>query len=145
MSDLSEQAVKRFNEGYNCAQAVLGAFSEKYGMKQEDAYKIATGFGGGIRNGEACGAVTGGVLAISLKYGNSTLEEGNTKMLCYQKTLEFTGAFRERKGSIVCRDLLGCDIGQPDGAKYATEAGLFKCVCPDAVKEAVEILEELGY
>jgi len=145
MSGLSEQAVERFHEGYNCAQAVLSVFSEKYGMKKEDAYRIATGFGGGMRCGEACGAVTGGILVIGLKYGNSTLEEGNTKMLCYEKTTEFTNVFRERKGSVVCRDLLGCDIRKPDERKYATENGLFKSICPDLIKEAVEILEELEY
>lgn len=145
MSVLSEQAVGKFNEGYNCAQAVLSSFSEKYGMKQDDAYKISTGFGGGIRCGEACGAVTGGVLVIGLKYGNSTQEEGNTKMLCYQKTTEFTGIFTKRNGSIVCRELLDCNIGDPEKMKLAADLGLFKKVCPKMIKDAVEILEELGY
>ena len=145
MSKLSEQAVEIFFEGFNCAQAVLGSFSERYGMKKEDAYRIATGFGGGIRCGEVCGAVAGAVLVIGLKYGNDTQEEGNTKSLCYQKTVEFNNLFRERKGSIVCRELLHCNIAVPEEYKAATEAGLFKTVCPEMIKEAVEILEELGY
>lgn len=145
MSILSEQAAEKFGQGYNCAQAVLSSFSEKYGMKQEDAYRIATGFGGGIRCGEVCGAVAGGVLVVGLKYGNDTQEEGNTKWLCYEKTVEFTNIFQKRKGSIVCRELLDCNIGEPEKMKFANETGLFKRVCPGMIKEAVEILEELGY
>lgn len=145
MSKLSEQSVKKFYEGYNCAQIVLSSFCEKYGMSQADAYKIATGFGGGARCGELCGAVAGGILVIGLKYGNCTQDDGNTKMLCYQKTSEFTELFKQRKGSIVCRDLLHCDIGNPDGMKYATEKGIFKQVCPEMIEEAIVLLEELGY
>lgn len=145
MSVLSETEVKKFEEGFNCAQIVLGSFSEKYGMKQEDAYRIATGFGGGIRCGETCGAVAGAVLVIGLKYGNNTQEVGNTKSLCYQKTVEFTELFRQRKGSIVCRELLDCNIAEPEKMKFANESGLFKRVCPNMIKEAIEILEELGY
>lgn len=145
MSILSEQAVKKFSEGFNCAQVVLSAFSEKYWISQADAYKIATGFGGGARNGELCGAVTGAIMVIGLKYGNSALDEGNTKLLCYQKTTEFTKLFQQRKGSIVCRELLSCDIGNPDGMKYATEQGLFQQVCPEMIKETIALLEELGY
>lgn len=145
MSKLSEQEVKKFNEGYNCAQIVLGSFSQKYGMKQEDAYRIATGFGGGLRCGETCGAVVGAVLVIGLKYGNENQEEGNTKTLCYQKTVEFTEAFRKKQGSIVCKELLNCDISNPDNMKFAAETGLFKEICPLMIKEAIEILEDLGY
>lgn len=145
MSIRSEQAVEKFFEGYNCAQVVLGAFSEQYGMKREDAYRMATGFGGGIRSGDTCGAVIGAVLVIGLKYGNYTQEEGNTKSLCYQKTAEFTSLFRQRKGSIVCRELLNCNIADPEKMKFAAETGLFKEICPKMIKEAVEILEELGY
>ncbi len=145
MSKLSESEVKKFDEGYNCAQIVLGAFSEKYGMKQEDAYRVGTGLGGGIRCGEACGAVVGAVLVIGLKYGNKNMEAGNTKLLCHQKTVEFTEQFRKKKGSIVCRELLDCDIADPNKMKLAAETGLFKKVCPVMIKEAIEILEELGY
>lgn len=145
MSKRSEQAAEKFFEGFNCAQIVLGSFSEKYGMKQEEAYRIATGFGGGIRCGEVCGAVAGAVLVIGLKYGSDTQKEGNTKPLCYQKTVEFTDLFRQRKGSIICKELLDCNIAEPEKMKFANESGLFKRICPEMIKEAVEILEELGY
>lgn len=145
MSLLSDSAIELFYQGFNCSQAVLGSFCEKYGMKQEDAFAISTGLGGGIRCGETCGAVTGGVLVVGLKYGNRNQDEDNSKSLCYQKTTEFINKFRERNGSIVCRDLLGCDIGNKEGMSQAIESGLFKKICPEMIRVAVEILEELNY
>ena len=44
-----------FMEGYNCSQAVVGAWAEDIGLDSETAYKIASGFGGGIgRMREVC-------------------------------------------------------------------------------------------
>lgn len=145
MSKLSNRAEELFYEGFNCSQAVLGSFCEKYGMKQEDAFAIATGLGGGIRCGEVCGAVSGAVLVIGLKYGNKNQNEGNSKALCYAKTTEFINRFKERKGSIVCRELLGYDLSKEGEMKEAAEKEVFKEVCPKMIKEAVEVLEELNY
>ena len=61
-----------FMEGYNCSQAVVGAWAEDIGLDSETAYKIASGFGGGIgRMREVCGAFTGAVMVLGLKFGNT--------------------------------------------------------------------------
>jgi C_GCAxxG_C_C family probable redox protein len=66
MSVREARALKLFSDGnkYNCAQAVLGAFCEESGLDINIAFKLANGFGGGIRCGETCGAVSGAVMAI---------------------------------------------------------------------------------
>lgn len=145
MSELSKTATGKFSNGFNCAQAVLSSFCKKYGISKEDAYRISTGLGGGLRCGEVCGAVTGAILVIGLKYGNTDLKDGNTKELCYQKTVEFTQLYKERKNTIVCRDLLGIDISTPENRQHAKQTGLFSTICPELIKLAVELLEELGY
>ena len=43
-----EKAKQLFMEGYNCSQAVLGAFCEECGMDFETAMKISSSFGGGM-------------------------------------------------------------------------------------------------
>lgn len=141
MSKASE-ANAMFMQGFNCSQSVFAAFSDKYGIPQETALKIGCGFGGGMRNGELCGAVTGAVMVIGLKYGSSDME---SKSLCYQKTKEFTEKFKAKNKSIVCRELLGCDISTTDGMELAIEKNLFKTTCADMVISAAELLEELGY
>ena len=48
MSIYTEKAVALFREGYNCAQAVTGAFAEQFGMSQEDALRFSEGMGAGM-------------------------------------------------------------------------------------------------
>jgi len=59
----------------------------------------------------------------------------NRKYICISFTIAFD--------SIVCRELLGCDISKPEGAANAKENGLFASVCPKMVGDAAEILEEM--
>jgi len=138
MSMQSDEAKELFLKGYNCSQAMLATFSEKYGLSKAQALSIACGFGAGVRVGEICGAVSGAVLIIGLKYGSE-------KSICYEKTVEFNNAFRQKNGYIVCRDLLGYDISTEIGMNTAKEKGLFNTTCVDMVTNAVEILELLGY
>lgn len=140
-----KKATEFFSQGFNCAQSVFATFSEKYGLSEELALKIGCGFGGGMRNGELCGAVTGAVMVISLRYGHTSPTDTDNKILCQNKTKEFTDAYKSKNKSIVCRDLLGYDISTPEGMQKATDKNLFKTTCVDMICNAVELLEELGY
>jgi C_GCAxxG_C_C family probable redox protein len=143
MSIKIEKAVERFNNGFNCSQAVFGSYSEQFGLNFDRALKIATGFGGGMRIGETCGAVTGAFMVLGLKYGNTTAQDRQAKEKTYEMIIEFTNRFKARNGSVVCRELLGCDISTQEGQKKARDEGLFSSVCPEMVKNAAEILEEM--
>lgn len=143
MSAKSEQAVERFGKGFNCSQAVLSSYSEQFGLDCEKAFKVATGFGGGMRMGDTCGAVTGAFMVLGLKYGNTTAEDKKGKANTYKKVEEYTKRFKARNDYIMCRELLGCDLSTPEGMKEAQDKGLFSSICPGMVREAVEILEEM--
>lgn len=145
MRSNSENAVTLFNSGFNCSQSVLSTFCEKYGMRNDQALKMSCGLGGGVRSGELCGAVSGAVLVIGLKYGNDNTNNSNTKSMCYSKTVEFIESFKEMNHSIVCRDLLGSDISTKDGYIQAQEQNLFKTTCIQMITDAVNLLERLGY
>jgi phosphinothricin acetyltransferase len=140
-----ELAAELFKNGFNCSQSVFAVFCEQYGMEKDQALKVACGLGSGLRSGEVCGAVAGAVLAIGLKYGNCTTDDMEGKSVCNNKISEFTNAFRAKHNSIVCRDLLGCDISTQTGLEQAQKQSLFKTTCVLMVKEAVTLLEELGY
>lgn len=142
---LSEEARKTFGCNFNCAQSVLSVFCERYGLYRKTALKIACGLGGGVRSGEVCGAVSGAVLVIGLKYGQSESEDADAKKNCNQKTEEFVQAFRAKYGDITCRGILGCDISTPDGREKAGQGNLFNTVCAEKVGQAADLLEELGY
>lgn len=136
-----ELADRLFMQRYACSQAVLAAFSEEYGLDYDLAIRLAAGLGGGMgRMAEACGALTGAFLVIGLHYGGSPSRKERT----YEKVRQAAEMFRARNGGCSdCRDLLGCDIGTPEGNRAAKENKLFKTVCRQLVRDAVEILEEI--
>ena len=139
-----EEAVACFKEGFICSQAVLSAYSEKLGLDREIALKIADGFGGGMaRMGETCGAVTGAFMVIGLKHGRAVVEDAPAHETTYDRVNEFVRRFESRNQSIVCRELLGCDISTPEGLQSARQQNLFTTVCPGYIRDAAEILEEL--
>lgn len=139
-----EQAVSCFLEGFSCSQAILSTFSTEFRLEREIALKIATGFGGGIgRLGKTCGAVSGAILVIGLKYGNNKKGDNQTKEKTYELVREFINRFETLNSSIVCNKLLDCDINTPEGLKYAIEKKVFKTICPNLVRSASEILEQI--
>ena len=143
MSEKVKQAVGKFRKGFNCSQAVLSSYSEQFGLDCNKAYKIATGFGGGMRMGETCGAVTGAYMVLGLKYGNTTEKDKESKAKTYKMVEEHTSRFKARNGSVICRELLGCDISTHKGRKEVEDKGLFSTVCPELVQDATQILEEI--
>ena len=141
----SDYGADIFLSGFNCAQAVFSSFSEDYGLDAEPARKIAGGLGGGARAAELCGAVSGAVLVIGLKYGQETADDVDTKLKCYTEAEEFIRRFRAANGNIVCRSLLDCDITTTEGREAAIAKGLFATKCKDLVVSAIEILMDMGY
>ena len=139
-----ERAVDFFKEGFSCSQAVLAAYGEQFDLKQELALRIAGAFGGGMgRMGETCGAVTGAIMVIGLKFGCTTAGDIKARENAYTVVREFVHRFKGRNVSVLCRDLLDCDISTPEGMKRAKEEGLIKKACPKFVKDAAEILDQL--
>lgn len=137
-------AAALFHEGFSCSQAVLGAVSDEYGLDRETALKLAQSFGGGIaRRADWCGAVTGALMAIGLRFGRTRAEDAAARDRTYQACGEFILRFETRFGAVKCRDLLGCDIGTPEGAAEAAARRLHETRCADYVSAAVEILEEI--
>ena len=138
-----ETAVSRFKEGCNCSQAILATYGEGLGLSKETALRLACGFGGGMRRAETCGAVTGALMVLGLRHGPTSCPGQPQKNETYAQVQAFHARFAERQGTVMCRDLLGCDISTPDGQQKAQAEQLFKTICPEAVKVAAEILEEM--
>jgi C_GCAxxG_C_C family probable redox protein len=139
-----EEAVTCFKEGFICSQAVLSAYAPQLGLGRDTAMKIADGFGGGMaRMGETCGAVTGAFMVIGLKHGRTSVEDTQAHETTYDLVNEFVLRFKSRNKSIVCRELLGCDISTPGGLQSARQQNLFATVCPAYVQDTAEIIEEI--
>jgi len=139
-----ERAVSLFQEGFNCSQSVCTAFSEGLGYSQEQSLKVSSAFGGGIgHNDEMCGAVSGALMVVGMKYGRVKADDTEAKLKCYNLAGEFMRQFKEIYGSVQCTDLLGCDLSTEDGMQSAREKGLFSTICVNLVRDAARILEGL--
>ena len=93
--------------------------------------------------GETCGAVTGALMAIGLKYGMTQAKDEGARDKTYKLAQEFASKFKARHNSMVCRELLGYDLSKPEERKAAFEKGLFTTLCPQFVRDAVEIFEQI--
>jgi C_GCAxxG_C_C family probable redox protein len=138
-----EKAVDVFKGGLSCSQAILGAYCEQFGLDKNTAYKIASGFGGGMYCDQTCGAVTGAFMVIGLKYGRTSADDVEAKMKTTKMNNEFVKKFKARHGSISCTKLLGCNISTMDGYEEAKKKDLFQLLCPKYVLSAAEILDEM--
>ena len=126
MSTKIEQAVENFKNGFNCSQAVLDTYCEQLGLDRETAFKIATGFGNGMRMGGVCGTVTAAFMVIGLKYGSADAADKESKKKTHSLIKDFTKRFESKNGSVICKDLIGD-----------------KSLCTKLVQNAAQILEEI--
>lgn len=102
-----EHAAELFLQGYNCAQAVMIAFSDLIGMDEKTAARAVSAFGGGMgRLREVCGAVSGMFAVVSILYGYDDAKNNQAKKDLYQLVQNLGNQFRDRCGSIICRELL---------------------------------------
>ncbi len=140
----ADLAVSRFKEGFSCSQAVLSAFSDAFGLDLYLSLKISQPFGGGIAHrGEMCGAVSGALMVIGLKYGRTKAEDIKAREKTYEVVREFLNRFKEIRGTFICRELLGYNLDTEEGYKKAEEEKLFETLCPKLVQQSAEILESL--
>ena len=139
-----EKAVQMFIDGYSCAQSLLAVYGPGLGMDREAALRLAAPLGGGLsRTDGPCGAATGAILVLGLKHGHTHPDDDSGAEFIRGLTQEFLRRYDERKGSTLCTDILGANLSLP-GEKERVEAeDLSSKSCPDAVRTAAQLLEEL--
>ena len=143
-NSLGEKAVRHFrDDGYNCSQSVLLTMAEHWKCKNELIPKVATAFGGGMgRCGSVCGALTGGLIAIGLKYGTNE-PSVKKRSRAYELGETLYRRFEKQNGTVMCRELIGLDLSDAEQREKAHEEHVFEKNCNVFVKSAVEILAAL--
>ena len=141
----SEKAVYYFNNKFNCSQSVLTAFGTDLGLNEDCCLKVSCAFGGGMgRQQHVCGAVTGALMALGLKYGKAINDDDSKKIHTYSKTKELLNQFSKNHGSINCKELLnGLDMQNENDAKEIERLKFHETKCKLYVMDAVAITENL--
>ena len=134
MNERAKKALEYHKKGYNCSQAVACSFCEEFGVDEETMFRMTEGLGLGMGGMEGtCGAVTAACVIAGAK--NSTVEMGGpgSKGATYKISKEIVRRFKEESCSVICKELKGVETGTPVKA------------CPDCVKDAARILEEVVF
>ena len=140
--DRGMKAAELFLSGYNCAQSVAVAFCDLTGLTEQQAARMASGFGGGMgRLREVCGAVSGMLLVLSQLYGYDTPGDDVSKKQLYTQVQDLAGQFRAETGSIICREILKNPPSDPNPSPRTAEY-YAKRPCARMVLTAARILEE---
>ena len=130
MTERAEQALRLHDKGYNCAQAVVCAYCDRFGLDEETAYKMAEGFGLGMGLMDTCGALTGAFMLAGLRGSKGTAHPGETKGQTYKTTKMLAAAFREKNGTYLCRELKGVADGK------------VRRSCPGCIEDACAPVEQ---
>lgn len=137
-----DTAAQAFMDGYNCSQAIAVAFSDVTGLTPDFSARMASSFGGGMgRMREVCGTVSGMLMVAGLLYGYSTPGDDVSKREHYQRVQELAGKFREREGSIICREILKSPPSDPNPTPRTAEF-YKKRPCVRLVMLAADILDD---
>lgn len=142
--DHVKRAQELHQKKYNCAQAVAGAFCDKTWISLDDTARLASSFGGGMGGlREVCGAVSGALLVLGCVKGYDVPGDQDIKKAHYDRVKDFVERFREKHGTILCRELLEGTMPPGMTPEEGTAKGLKPRPCPGLVMDAAAILEEM--
>ncbi|MGN1095592.1 MAG: C-GCAxxG-C-C family protein [Eubacteriales bacterium] len=142
-----EKALEYFRKGYNCAQAVFASFCDVTGYSEEDALRLASSFGGGMgRMREVCGTCSAMFMIAGILRGYSDANDTKAKKEHYELIQSLAGKFKEKHGTIICRELLSSlHPDEKPTPSERTESYYKERPCAVFVADAVEILESCPY
>ncbi len=131
--DIEQKTFMNYQSGFHCAEAIFKTFVELYNKAPDlSITKFASGFGGGIggSNCEACGALTGGIIALGWLYGRK--DPCDDKQKVFSLSAEFRTLFLEKFGDTNCEKILNL-LGEQEN----------KLKCKKLTAEAAGILYEI--
>ncbi len=140
-----EKALEYFHQGYNCAQSVFAAFCDVTGYKEDDALRLASSFGAGMgRMREVCGSCSAMFMVAGIVRGYTDTSSSEPKKAHYELIQSLAAKFREKHGTIICRELL--QSLKPDTSPTPSERTkeYYKIrPCAVFVADAADILDEM--
>lgn len=141
--EYSAKAKSLFEQGYNCAQAVLLAFDDITGLETETAAKLSSSFGGGMgRLREVCGAVSGMFAVAGITNGYSDPKATEEKANHYAFIQHLAAEYKKENGSIICKELLGLPGAQEPVPEARTADYYRRRPCGEYVAYAAKLLAE---
>ena len=114
----------------------------------EDMLWAGIAFNGGIGGQQQapCGAVSSSAVYLGLRHRCPLAEKDRAEQArldARRDASELVRSFTEKFGTIICRDLLGLDLSNPEARRQFLESGIWKEKCDNYVLFVIEKLYEL--
>ncbi len=145
MNEHSQKAFELFQQGYNCAQAVVGAYAEEVNIDFDTLIKMSSSFGGGMgKLREVCGAVSAMFLIAGLKHGYNEPNNDEVKQKHYELIQKLGHAFKEKFSTFICRELLALNEQESSPKPTKRTPDFYqKRPCGKFIISACEILDSV--
>lgn len=143
--------------GYNCSQSVMMHFLDSLPLTKEQVLRVAQPFEMGLHQGSMCGALSGGMMVLSLLLpaipvdssaessvqndARSTLNDARSTL--YEAMNVLASRFQQTMHACGCEQLLGMNVNEGNNFQRAAEQGLFESVCPQALYAVVDICNDI--
>lgn len=134
------KGVEYHRQGFNCAESVLLGLCDRLGIENPLIPRIATGFGGGIgHTGDICGAITGAIMALGIRFGRENPQDKDSRDRLYLLVEAFLKEVEKTLGYLDCFNLIGVRLNTKEGLKRYREENLrLKC------QQIVETVENIA-
>lgn len=144
MGSNTKKAEEYYLQGYNCAQSVFCSFPEVTGLTLEQAAGMSGTLGGGMGGmREVCGAVSGALMVLGAAGDYRRPKEPENKERAYALAQEFARRFKEKHGTIICRDLPRNKAFEGPGPEPFSEEYYELKPCAGYIRDAAQIVTEL--
>ena len=142
LNEMLERAEADHDSGLNCAQSVLKQFCQSKGLPVDQALRLSSGLGSGMKVGNVCGALTGGIMALGLHLGSA---DPGRKAEMEAPVQELIKRFVAKMEHMECSKIIGYNIADPEQRDIARAKGIFARQCPLAITTAVSIVYDILY
>jgi C_GCAxxG_C_C family probable redox protein len=138
----SDDVIRLYNEGYDCAQCILKAMSGKVEFDEDTALRTISSMGMGLLEGSICGALLGALAVIGLKYGSSS-PDPSSRGIIIVKRAQLLMEFRKKYKGITCPEIMGVDVRKDEDNLKAFKEGIYEHFCPKMASDILEILNRI--
>ena len=138
----SEDVIRIYNQGYDCAQCIVKALDGKVEYDEATAMKSISSMGMGLLEGSICGALLGALAVIGLRYGSSEPDPAS-KGVIILKRAQFLTEFKKKYNGLSCPEIMGLDVRKDEDNLRAFKEGIYDHFCPNMAADILEILERI--
>jgi C_GCAxxG_C_C family probable redox protein len=136
-------AKHQFAGELNCAQSVLSAYADEVGISRGELEPMGAALGGGMGEGEVCGAVSAALMVLGLKLRHTQHTPGK-KADIQAAADDFRKQFLRKFNSLRCKELIGLQIKNPPELQQTYADNIFDTQCTGYISAAIALVDEIA-